>query len=94
MINQSRLPYKYILQVQHMIPGFPRALDVLYEILDDVELLEGKKFNIAYAQLSLSFKIKGSELRNLMDELIREGYIENTGTDKSPIYHIIKHPWE
>ena len=92
-IDPSKLPLKYVLRVYHTCPNFPTKFDVLFDLCEDDNLLSGKKFNLPYAHHTLTFKIRNNELKPILAELAKDGYLDNTGTEKSPAYLLVQHPW-
>lgn len=92
-IDKRKLPMKFILGIAYTTENTNTWELVLYDLLNDDSVFEGKKITIDYVAHTLMFHLDRKPLRACMDELISFGYVVNAGDGRSPLYQVINHSW-
>ena len=97
-INEDQVPIRYILGVEKDLPGYPNALDVLYnEVKMCVKSPDRYKGSFTLHALK-TYRFPETEeahLINSLDELIKLGLVEQTnGEDGKQSYKILINPFE
>lgn len=85
-IDTDKVEVKYITGLNKCLPGYPKALDILYESC--MESADGNLFS--EAKLENKYGLDGEKINSIIEELLDKGYIKKNSTR----YKIINTPWD
>ena len=92
-LDERKIPIKYFLQVYSQIKDFPTPYDVLFELINDVDLSLGKEKEFKSIKQTLDFSIDEEKLKEHLMILKKQKYILVIEKENKEYYKIISHPW-
>ena len=84
-LNKEKVPVRYIIGIDKILPGYPSALDVLYESC--IESPDETLFS--RAKMENRYGINDESIDRIINELSESGYVVN----RSSKIKIIDTPW-
>lgn len=93
-INIDKVQIKFLTKSSNLLDTYPDEIDILFDLASDAEILNGLNFDYNYARYVMSCKISKQKYLELIESLIKQGFIEKTLLGKKLTHKLIKHPWE
>ena len=95
VLNEDKLPIKYILGIYTELPTYPDGFDILYE---KIKRHIGDKNHSFTKHASMKYHLKDADPKKVdeaLEQLIKDGYIvPKNETEGKESYTIIKNPFE